>query len=242
MRARVPADSARRWAAGLRGILVATALLHALAIGGAMLLWGSNVSAFLLIAISVGLGIPRFLLLAPTRRFQFYALVEHGTLIWIAMLAWWVMSPRLLMAIPALASLYMALRIAVSLFEPRTFVEDWSRRVDLDFPEFKAPYCLAVTFLWCLFFAAHSTGILAVVAYRMPMETWLLYAGVGFHVSGVLVLLAEYVFRQCWFRDYGHGPLGRVFAKWLPAANTARGRRSLAWRNSLRYRLSQQER
>ena len=101
---------------------------------------------------------------------------------------------------------------------------------------------MAVTFLWCFFFAAHSTGILAVVAYRMSMETWLLYAGIGFHASGVVVLGAEYLFRQFWFRDYGHGPLSRVLARWLPAANTARGRRSLAWRSSHRYRLTQQQR
>ena len=77
-------------------------------------------------------------------------------------------------------SLYLAARIAASLFEPRNFVEEWSRRIVLYFLDFKAAYCLAVTFLWCAFFAVHSTGMRAVVAYRMGIENWLIYSGMGF--------------------------------------------------------------
>lgn len=116
------------------------------------------------------------------------------------------------------------------------------RRVDLDFPDFKAPCCLAVTFLWCGCFAAHSTGMLAVVAYRMGPDTWLVQTGMGFHVRAVGVLAAEYLFRQFWFRDYGIGPVSRALSRWLPAEKTVRGRRSLAWRNSHCYRLAQCER
>lgn len=85
------------------------------------------------------LAVRRFLLLAPTRRLQFFALVEHGTLVWIAWLAWMVNSPRLLMSIPSLASLYMAARIAASLFEPRNFVEEWSAGSILTFPTSRHP-------------------------------------------------------------------------------------------------------
>jgi hypothetical protein len=56
------------------------------------------------------------------------------------------------------------------------------------------------------------------------------------------VLAAEYLFRQFWFRDYGIGPVSRALSRWLPAENTVRGRRSLAWRNSHCYRLAQCER
>ncbi len=43
------------------------------------------------------------------------------------------------------------------------------------------------------------------------------------------VSAVEYVVRKSWFRYYAGGLLDRLWAAWLPAENTARGRRSLAY-------------
>lgn len=225
----------RRAGALLRGVLVAAALLHPIAIGLLIGWRGSRFAAAGVAAVAAGLGIARWLLLARSRSARVFTALEHGGAIWIAGLAFLARSPRLLQSLASLACFYVSMRIAASLFEERTFVERWSRRIDLDFPDFKAPYCRAITFLWCVFFAAQSFGLLWAVQ-RASLTGWMLAAGALFHASGVALLAAEFALRQWWFRDYGRGPVSRAFARLFPATDTARGRRSLAWRAGHRYR------
>jgi len=228
---------ARLAAAGMRRVLVAAALLHPIAIGLLIGWRGSRFAAFAVGSISVALGVARYLLLARSRSQRVFTLLEHGAVVWIAGLAFLARSPRLLQSLPSLACFYVSMRIAASLFEDRTFVERWSRRIDLDFPDFKAPYCRAITFAWCVFFSSHSVGLLWTLQ-RASLTTWMLAAGALVHLSGVALLLAEFVLRQWWFRDYGRGPVSRLFARVFPANATPRGRRSLAWRAGHRFRIS----
>ena len=65
-----------------------------------MQLFGNNVACLLVIGFFLMLAFPRFVLLAPTRRLPFFALVEQGTLIWVACLAWVVHCQRLRMSVP----------------------------------------------------------------------------------------------------------------------------------------------
>ena len=53
---------------------------------------------------------------------------------------------------------------------------------------------------------------------------------------GVLSAI-EYAVRKAWFRYYGGGALDAVWAALLPAENTERGRRSLAYIREARARM-----
>jgi uncharacterized membrane protein len=135
---------------------------------------------------------------------------------------------RALHLVPAAVHLWLCLLCVASLAEPVSLIERVARILQPRAPEFIRSYCRKVTALWALLFAASAAAI-----------AWLVFEGTpdarrAFSAWGVwgpiaAVSAVEYVVRKTWFRYYAGGPLDRLFAAWLPAENTERGRRSLAY-------------
>jgi hypothetical protein len=85
-----------------------------------------------------------------------------------------------------------------------------------------------VTALWAALFAANAAVIAALVFGGTP-EARRAFSEWGAWVLLGAVSAVEYVVRKSWFRYYAGGALDRVWAAFLPAENTERGRRSLAY-------------
>jgi len=143
---------------------------------------------------------------------------------------------RWLFLVPAAVYLWLALLAAASLREPISLIERAARFLQPRAPDFIRSYCRKVTALWCVFFAATAATIAWLVAdgsveARRAFSSWGLWLPMG------LLSLAEYAVRKAWFRYYAGGPLDRLWAALLPAENSARGRRSLAYIREARARM-----
>jgi uncharacterized membrane protein len=135
---------------------------------------------------------------------------------------------RALFLVPAAVHLWLCLLCAASLREPISLIERAARFLQPRAPDFIRSYCRKVTALFAALFAASAAAI-----------AWLVFEGTpearrAFSAWGVWTPLAvfsavEYVVRKVWFRYYAGGFLDRLWAAWLPAENTERGRRSLAY-------------
>jgi uncharacterized membrane protein len=134
----------------------------------------------------------------------------------------------LLLLLPVVVSSYLFATFAWSLRRGPSMIERFARLIEDDLPEFTAPYCRVVTALWAVFLALNAV-IVALLAARAPLGWWAAYTGPGFYVLLATLLGAELCFRKWWFRYYGDGLVDRVLARWFPAEETARGRRSLAY-------------
>jgi uncharacterized membrane protein len=143
---------------------------------------------------------------------------------------------RCLFLVPAAVYLWLALLSAASLREPVSLIERAARFIQPRAPEFIRPYCRKVTALWCAFFAVTAAIIAWLVAAgavdaRRAFSSWGLWLPVG------ALSLVEYVVRKTWFRYYAGGALDRIWAALLPAENSERGRRSLAYIREARARM-----
>jgi uncharacterized membrane protein len=134
----------------------------------------------------------------------------------------------LLLLLPMLVSVYLLATFAWSLHRGPPMIERFARLVEDDLPDFTLPYCRKVTAIWCVFLAGNAAAVLA-LAVAAPIAWWALYTGALFYLLLGLLLACEFVFRKCWFRYYGDGPVDRLLARWLPPERTANGRRSLAY-------------
>jgi uncharacterized membrane protein len=143
---------------------------------------------------------------------------------------------RCLLLVPAAVYLWLALLAAASLRQPPSLIERAALFLQPRAPDFIRPYCRKVTALWCALFAATAVAIAWLVASgddeaRRAFSSWGLWLPVG------VLSAVEYGVRKAWFRYYAGGALDRVWAALLPAENTERGRRSLAYIRDARARM-----
>jgi uncharacterized membrane protein len=135
---------------------------------------------------------------------------------------------RALFVVPAALHLWLALLCAASLREPQSLIERAARFLQPRAPEFIRSYCRKVTALWAALFAANAAAI-AWLVFRGEPEPRRAFSAWGVWTPMAVVSAAEYVVRKSWFRYYADGLFDRLWAAWLPAENTERGRRSLAY-------------
>jgi uncharacterized membrane protein len=134
---------------------------------------------------------------------------------------------RPLLGVPAAVQVFLAAVFARSALDEHSILERVARRLQPRAPEFIGPYCRAVTWLWAALFAVNA-AVLVALASDPAAGSWRAYAGLGVWLPLGALSAFEYVFRKVWFRHYGAGPIDRLWARWLPAERTSRGRRSLA--------------
>jgi uncharacterized membrane protein len=143
---------------------------------------------------------------------------------------------RCLLLLPAAIYLWLALLAAASLRQPPSLIERAARFLQPRAPDFIRPYCRKLTALWSALFAATAVAIAWLVASgdddaRRAFSSW------GLWLPILAISALEYVVRKAWFRYYAGGALDRLWAALLPAENTARGRRSLAYIREARARM-----
>jgi uncharacterized membrane protein len=143
---------------------------------------------------------------------------------------------RFLFLVPAGVYLWLALMAGQSLREEVSLIERFARILQPRAPEFIRPYCRKVTALWGIAFLAASVIIAGLVAIG-AVEERRAFTAYGLWVPVGLLSLVEYAVRKAWFRYYGGGVLDAVWAALLPAENTERGRRSLAYIRDARARM-----
>ena len=143
---------------------------------------------------------------------------------------------RCLLLIPAAVYLWLALLAAESLRTPPSLIERAALFLQPRAPDFIGPYCDKVTALWCAMFAVTALALAWLVASgddeaRRAFAAWGPWLPIG------AISAAEYFVRKAWFRYYAGGALDRLWAALLPAENTERGRRSLAYIREARERM-----
>jgi uncharacterized membrane protein len=143
---------------------------------------------------------------------------------------------RCLLLVPAAVYLWLALLAAASLREPPSLIERAALFLQPRAPDFIRPYCRKVTALWCVLFAATAAAIAWLVA-SGDDEARRSFSSFGLWLPFGALSAVEYAVRKAWFRYYAGGALDRVWAALLPAENTARGRRSLAYIREARARM-----
>jgi len=146
-------------------------------------------------------------------------------------------SRTILLVLPVAVSAYLLWTFASSLRLGPPIVERFARIADPDLPDFVLPYCRKVTIVWCGFFVANASCVVA-LALLADVEWWALYTGLVSYVLMGLLFAGEVVVRKLWFRRYADTPLDRAFAALFPAERTANGRRSLAWVAEVRARAA----
>ncbi len=146
--------------------------------------------------------------------------------------------PRFLRLVPAGVYLGLALLFAASLRGPGSIIEAMARWLVPEAPDFIRGYCRSVTALWVVFFLA-SAATIGWLAVAGSVAAWFTASSRDVWIAmGVLTAL-EFLFRKSWFRHYFHGgPFERLWSRLFPAERTARGRRSLAYIEEYRARLS----
>lgn len=135
---------------------------------------------------------------------------------------------RALVLVPAAVHLWLALLCAASLREPLSLMERAARFLQPRAPDFIRSYCRKLTALFAVLFAANAAVIAWLVLDGAP-EARRAFSAWGVWTPMAAVSAVEYFVRKSWFRYYAGGLLDRLWAAWLPAENTERGRRSLAY-------------
>jgi uncharacterized membrane protein len=148
--------------------------------------------------------------------------------------------PVALWLIPAWIQLALAAICARTLRHPPSLIERAGRFLQPYLPDFVAPYCRSVTALFTMWFAANAVAI-ACLALWAPLETWRAYSGFWMYAAIVLLIAIEYVVRKIWFRHYGDNAVDRVWARLLPQEGSARGRRTRAYVQEVRRRLTAEQ-
>jgi uncharacterized membrane protein len=143
---------------------------------------------------------------------------------------------RFLFLVPAGVYLWLALMAGQSLREEVSLIERLARILQPRAPEFIRPYCRKVTALWGIAFVAAFVIIAGLVAIG-AVEERRAFTAYGLWVPVGVLSLVEYAVRKAWFRYYGGGLLDAIWAALLPAENTERGRRSLAYIRDARARM-----
>ena len=143
---------------------------------------------------------------------------------------------RFLFLVPAGVYLWLALLAGQSLREEISLIERFARILQPRAPEFIRPYCRKVTVLWGLAFLAAAVTIAWLVAIG-AVEERRAFTAYGLWVPVGLLALVEYAVRKALFRYYAGGALDAIWAALLPAENTERGRRSLAYIREARARM-----
>lgn len=143
---------------------------------------------------------------------------------------------RCLFLVPAAVYLWLALLAAASLREPPSLIERAALFLQPRAPDFIRPYCRKVTALWCGLFAVTALAIAWLVASGEP-EARRAFSSWGLWIPFGVLSALEYAVRKVWFRYYAGGALDRIWAALLPAENTERGRRSMAYIREARARM-----
>jgi uncharacterized membrane protein len=138
-----------------------------------------------------------------------------------------------LLLFPALVNLQLAVAFGRTLARGPSMVERAATFLQPYLPDFTRPYCRRVTALWTLFFAGSALAI-AWLALASPERWWPLYTTRIYFAILVAFSAAEFLVRKILFRNYGGGPIDRVFKALFPAHATERGRRSEAYLNEMR--------
>ncbi len=153
---------------------------------------------------------------------------QHWPVLVLVLVATLWRNQNLLLLVPVLVSLFLCWTFAKSLRDGPPMIERFARMVEDDLPDFCLPYCRKVTLVWCAFMLLNAI-VVGVLAFRAPLEWWTLYAGFVFYFLMAALLGIEAIVRKLWFRYYSDSLVDRLFARFFPAANTANGRRSLAY-------------
>ena len=156
---------------------------------------------------------------------------QHLGLALVIGLAIAIDDPTVLLLLPVFVSAYLLWTFGRSLRDGPPMIERFARLVEDDLPEFTFPYCRKWTIVWCVFFAANASVVIALALFA-PLAWWVLYTGLLFYVLLGALLATEFVMRKLWFRYYLDGITDRIFAALFPAERTPNGRRSLAYHES----------
>jgi uncharacterized membrane protein len=141
-----------------------------------------------------------------------------------------------LLLLPALAYAYLAWTFWMSLGGEVSIVQRAALVIQPRSPDFIAAYCRAVTALWAALFAVFALAI-AGLAIAAPLEVWRAFTGpVAFALVSVL-LAGEFLFRKWWFRHYEDHAFDRLLSRFMPAEETERGRRSVAFIRDMKARM-----
>lgn len=145
-----------------------------------------------------------------------------------------------LLALPALAYLYLAWTFWMSLEREISIVQQAALLIQPRSPDWIGPYCRKATVLWAAVFLWNAIVVGALALAGSP-EAWSLYAGRGAFALIAAVAIAEFVFRKWWFRHYEEHVLDRALARIMPPEHTERGRRSLAFIRDMKARMRAEE-
>jgi uncharacterized membrane protein len=216
-------------------LLVASLLVYPSAIDEALARFGTRPAAAALLALALLAGaVPGRRTVLPIELPQVPGFPAVLTLLLAAALV--SGEVRCLLFVPAAVYLWLALLCAASLRDEISLIERGARFLQPRAPDFIRSYCRKVTLLWCAVFAAGAAalGFVAVTGNDAARRE---LASVGLWLPMAALAAGEYVVRKAWFRYYAGGPLDRIWAALLPAQNTARGRRSLAYIQTARARM-----
>ncbi len=154
--------------------------------------------------------------------------VQHAGIFALVVTAIVTDERALLLALPAVVSLYLLATFGMSLRRGPPMIERFARIIEDDLPPFTLPYCRSVTIVWCVFFAANA-AVVCTLAFAAPVGWWALYTGALFYAVLGVLMAREFVLRKVWFRYYTGTLVDRVLASLFPAEASDRGRRSLSY-------------
>jgi uncharacterized membrane protein len=123
--------------------------------------------------------------------------------------------PRLLLFVPALASLGLLYGFARTLRRGPPLVETIARLQVGELSPAEVRYCRTVTWLWCAFFAANAL-VGASLALRGSLAAWALGTGVLSYAVVGLLFAGELGVRSFRFRHYGSGPGDALMRRLFP--------------------------
>ena len=131
---------------------------------------------------------------------------------------------------------WLALLCAVSLRSEQSMIERAALFLQPRAPDFIRSYCRKLTALWCAVFAGTAGAIvwLVLAEAHAPRRA---FSSFGLWLPMIVLTAVEYFVRKIWFRYYSGGPFDRLLAALLPAENTERGRRSLAYIREARAQM-----
>jgi uncharacterized membrane protein len=149
---------------------------------------------------------------------------------------------RWLRLVPAWVYLGLAVLFAKSLREPGSLIERAARWLVPEAPAFIRDYCRVVTALWVVCFLAFAAQIVW-LAFAGDPGAWTRFTSRSVWIAMGAFSAVEFLVRKTWFRYYFHGgPFDRLWSRLFPAERTARGRRSLAYIEEYRARLTSRPR
>jgi uncharacterized membrane protein len=188
-------------------------LAYPLAVWAALVLAGPRAAGALVLAALAARALPLWRRAEPVARRRVLVPVAAAGL--PALVAVASGDPRLLLFVPALASLGLLFGFARTLRRGPPLVETIARFQVGELSPAEVRYCRAVTWVWCGFFAANAVvaGSLALLG---SLAAWALWTGVVSYAAVGLLFAAELIVRSARFRRYGNRPGDALMRRLFP--------------------------